>query len=174
MWIFTTIGFFSCVCGHPAKYGDPADTSVVMIRARERSSLAALKSLVYKHEGGLEATALGLAINAAEIVESPDNDYRFRITIPQDVFPSLMFFLAAQVKYDNFKSATMAAQGRSLYESALHSVWHVMHALQEAVHPSQPRGRDKALAPRARAQRLPRQGDDDAQEAGVWNVGTPG
>lgn len=72
----------------------------------------------------------------AEIEETPDRDYLFRIFIPREVWVQLSACLADDVTYDNFKNEcarAMAMQTRG-YTAALHDVWGVMNDVQRKVH----------------------------------------
>ena len=71
MWIFTKHGFFSAVCARQAdgKHHQPVDPDRIMVRARVRNHLEALK----KRFPDL--------LGECEIQESVGTDYAFRLTV---------------------------------------------------------------------------------------------
>ena len=123
MWIFTKHGFFSVVCARQGdgKQGQPIDTTRLMVRARSRAHLEALKERWPDH--------LGLC----EIRTSARTDYAFRIFVDKQAWSRVLSELALETDYDNFKSEVVRHQGRAgaAYEHALHDVWSVMHRLQD-------------------------------------------
>lgn len=122
MWIFTTHGFFSAVCARQGagEHGQPVDPGRMMIRARVRSHLEALK--------GRFPDLLG----SCEIHDDAGTDYAFRVFVAKSVWSKVLSGLAEDTDYDNFKSAVARQQGRSgaAYERSLHDVWSVMYELQ--------------------------------------------
>ena len=76
MWIFTKYGFFSAVCARQGdgKHGRPVDPKRMMIRARVRSHLEALKR---RFEN---------ALGDCGIVESGSTDYAFRLFAQKEVW----------------------------------------------------------------------------------------
>jgi len=122
MWLFTQYGFFSTVC---AREGDGSrshavDEGRVMVRARLRGHLEALKSRFPEELGGLE------------IMETPETDYRYRLFIDKAVWVRVLKLLGEELDYDNFKSKVarnLAAVGGE-YERSLHDVWDTMQRLQ--------------------------------------------
>lgn len=109
MWLMTSIGFFSIV-QKPADAGD----GMLTVRARVREDLE-------KFAGRL---------GGAEIHETPDNDYRFRLRAPGASVGALVGQLAQEIDYAKFKSAVASREGReraSLYGQ----VWHALQPLQQ-------------------------------------------
>jgi hypothetical protein len=123
MWIFTKHGFFSAVCARQAdgKHGRPIDTDRIMIRARLRSHLEALKQ------------RFSVVLGDCVIQESAGTDYAYRLFVPKTAWTQVVAGLADETDYDNFKSEVARHQGRTgaTYEHSLHDVWSVMHRLQE-------------------------------------------
>jgi len=123
MWIFTKHGFFSAVCARSGngKHGQPVDPERIMVRARLRSHLVALKERFHDLLGN------------CEILESPGTDYAYRLFLQKSVWARLLAGLAEETDYDNFKSEVAHHQGQqgAAYENSLHDVWAVMHKLQK-------------------------------------------
>jgi len=122
MWIFTKHGFFSAVCARQGdgRHGQPVDADRIMVRARVRAHLQALK----ERFPGL----LGLC----EIQGFGGTDYAFRIFISKSVWSQVVSGLAEEIDYDNFKQEVGRHQGKAeaAYEHSLHDVWSVMYRLQ--------------------------------------------
>ena len=121
MWLFTKYGFFSVVCARQGTgaYSMPIDTERVQVRARVRGHLLALIE-------GFGASA--------DISETRDTDYRFRILMPKSEWAKMAAELVNEIDYDNFKGQ-VARQRNAVgagYEHALHEVWGVMNRLQQA------------------------------------------
>jgi hypothetical protein len=123
MWIFTRHGFFSAVCARQGdgSHGQPVDPDRIMVRARVRAHLEALRERF--------ADMLG----EAEICEFPHTDYAFRIFVDKADWARVLAALARETDYDNFKSEVARHQGPAgrPYEHALHEVWVTMYGLQE-------------------------------------------
>jgi hypothetical protein len=123
MWIFTKHGFFSAVCARQGdgKHGQPVDPNRIMVRARIRSHLEALK----KRFPDL--------LGESEIQESAGTDYAFRLFIQKSAWTQVAAGLAEETDYDNFKSDVARHQGKAgaAYQHSLHDVWSVMRKLQE-------------------------------------------
>jgi hypothetical protein len=123
MWIFTKHGFFSAVCARQGdgKHGQPVDPNRIMVRARIRSHLEALK----KRFPDL--------LGESEIQESAETDYAFRLFIQKSAWTQVAAGLAEETDYDNFKSDVARHQGKAgaAYQHSLHDVWSVMRKLQE-------------------------------------------
>jgi hypothetical protein len=123
MWHFTKYGFFSAVCARQGdgRHGRPVDPDRIMVRARVRGHLEALK----------ERFAELLA--DCEIKAFPGSDYAFRIFVDKAVWSQVLVGLNEELDYDNFKSEVARFQGRAgaAYEHSLREVWSVMHRLQE-------------------------------------------
>jgi len=122
MWVFTKHGFFSAVCARQGsgKHGQPIDPDRIMVRARLRGHLEALK----KRFPNL--------LGPCEIQEFAGTDYAFRIFVDKPAWSEVLSGLAEETDYDNFKSEVARHQGRpgASYEHALHEVWSVMNRLQ--------------------------------------------
>jgi hypothetical protein len=71
MWIFTKYGFFSAVCARKGsgKHGQPVDPERIMVRARLRPHLKALKKRFSDFLGD------------CEIQESAGTDYTYRLFV---------------------------------------------------------------------------------------------
>jgi hypothetical protein len=123
MWIFTKHGFFSAVCARQSdgRHGQPVDPHRIMVRARVRGHLEALKKRF--------PDLLGLC----EIQESAGTDYAYRLFVQKSAWAQVLAGLAEETDYDNFKSEVARHQGRAgaAYEQSLHEVWSVMHQLQK-------------------------------------------
>ena len=122
MWVFTKHGFFSAVCARQGDgtHGQPIDPDRIMVRARVRAHLEALKERFPN------------LLGQCDILEFAGTDYAFRIFMVKQVWSHVLSGLAEETDYDNFKSE-VARQGRgaAAYERALHDVWSVMGRLQQ-------------------------------------------
>ena len=119
MWIFSTLGAFSAVC---ARKGDgslanPPDPDRMMVRARDKDHLEALQDRFP-------------FLRRYKLLESPHNDYRFRLFCPKSVWTRVMAGLVADQDYDNFKNSCAAAKASEGYLHALHTTWGVMYRMQ--------------------------------------------
>lgn len=123
MWIFTKYGFFSAVCARQGdgNSGQPIDPERLMVRARVRAHLEALKARYPD------------LLGACEIQASSQTDYAYRLFVPKNDWAQVVSRLALDTDYGNFKSEVQRHQGRSgaTYVHALHEVWSVMNALQK-------------------------------------------
>jgi len=123
MWVFTKHGFFSAVCARQGsgEHGNPVDPNRIMVRARLRSHLEALKKRFPDQLG------------PCEIQEFAGSDYAVRIFVAKSVWSQVLAGLAEETDYDNFKSEVARHQGRAgaAYERSLHDVWSVMYRLQK-------------------------------------------
>lgn len=123
MWVFTKHGFFSAVCARQGsgEHGNPVDPNRIMVRARLRSHLEALKKRFPDQLG------------PCEIQEFAGSDYAVRIFVAKSVWSQVLVGLAQETDYDNFKSEVARHQGRAgaAYERSLHDVWSVMYRLQK-------------------------------------------
>jgi hypothetical protein len=101
MWLMTQHGFYSVVKKEDGYH----------VRARERVDLLPLV-----------VTALGR--EDVEIVDTPLNDYPYRIVVDQEDLLAITAFLATTVDYDNFKARvdSIPAQKRKPY----HQIWKMM------------------------------------------------
>lgn len=124
MWIFTKYGFFSAVCARKGRGepGQPIDPDRIMVRARVRGHLEALKEQFPDQLG------------ESDIQHSTGTDYAFRLIAGKAAWAQVLAGLAEGTDYGNFKSAVAQHQGRAGrdYEHALHDVWGVMYGLQKA------------------------------------------
>lgn len=118
MWLFTKYGFFSVVCARQGdgRNGRPVDRDRLMVRARLRSHLEALK----ERFGGL--------LGQCDIREFVGTDYAYRLFVDKANWAEVLVGLSDEIDYDNFKSKVARQQGREgeAYEEALHSIWSVM------------------------------------------------
>ncbi len=121
MWLFTKHGFYSVVCARKGDggYGQPIDEERLMVRARLRQHLEALK---------LRFPAL---LGQVEILAFPGSDYAFRFFVPKTAWGTVAAELTDEIAYDNFKSEVARASAGDDYEAALHDVWSVMNRLQK-------------------------------------------
>jgi len=123
MWLFTKHGFYSAVCARQGDggHGQPVDLDRVMVRARVRSHLEALKE------------TFSDLLADSEIRESVSTDYAFRIFVDKAVWSQVLAGLSEELDYDNFKSKVASHQGSegAAYEHSLHDVWSVMKELQK-------------------------------------------
>jgi hypothetical protein len=123
MWVFTKHGFFSAVCARQGggKHGQPIDPGRIMVRARVRGHLEALKK------------RFPALLGQCDIQEFAGTDYAFRIFVDKQVWSQVLSGLAEETDYDNFKSEVARHQGPTgaAYERSLHEVWSVMHRLQK-------------------------------------------
>jgi hypothetical protein len=120
MWLFTKHGFYSVVRARQGdgRYGQPIDEERLMVRARLRQHLEALK---------LRFPAV---LGQIEILAFPGSDYAFRIFVPTTTWVTVAAELANEISYDNFKAEVTRGSAGNDYEAALHKVWSVMNRLQ--------------------------------------------
>ena len=123
MWLFTKHGFYSAVCARQGdgSHSQPVDTDRMVVRARVRSHLDALKERFPD------------LLADCEIMEFAGTDYAFRIFVPKSVWSQVLVGLNEEIDYDNFKSKVARHQGSNgaEYEHSLHEVWSVMNRLQK-------------------------------------------
>jgi hypothetical protein len=123
MWIFTKHGFFSAVCARQGdgKHGQSVDLDRIMVRARVRGHLEALKKRFLD------------LLGPCEIQESVGTDYAYRLFVQKSAWTRVLAGLAEETDYDNFKSEVSRHQGQpgAPYEHSLHEVWSVMNRLQK-------------------------------------------
>lgn len=124
IWIFTRHGFFSVVCARKEQgdRGQDLDHAVLIVRARLRGHLKALKRRFPEELGG------------AEIRAFQGTDYACRIFVEKPVWVRVVSELAGELDYGNFKSEVARSQGSSgkKYEAALHEVWAAMYGIQDS------------------------------------------
>ena len=120
MWLATIYGFFSVVCAH--KDGGKSaeiNPNLLMIRARRKEHLQSLRERFPKQ------------LDACEISETRNTDYRWRIICPKQVWAGCVKELVEEQTYPNFKSACEEPFGhQNPYPHALHRIWSVMHEMQ--------------------------------------------
>ena len=123
MWIFTKHGFFSAVCARQGggQHGQPVDLDRIMVRARVRGHLEALRERF--------PDLLGVC----QIRESAGTDYAYRLFVDKPTWSQVLAGLAEDTDYDNFKSEVARHPGRAgaSYERSLHEIWLHMKRLQE-------------------------------------------
>lgn len=123
MWIFTKHGFFSAVCARQGDggHGQPVDPGRIMVRARMREHLEALKE------------RFSSLLGQCEVREFAGTDYAYRLFVDKPAWSQVLAGLAEETDYDNFKSEVARHQGRAGagYEHSLHEVWSVMNRLQK-------------------------------------------
>ena len=123
MWVFTKYGFYSAVCARQGDGGhsQPVDSDRIMVRARLRGHLEALRE------------RFSSLLANSEIMEFPGTDYAYRIFVPKVAWTQIMAELSSELDYDNFKSEVARHQGNDgrAYEHSLHEVWSVMNRLQK-------------------------------------------
>ena len=107
MWIFTETGFVSTVRHHSEK-------DKLVVRSRDHKSLESLSNLV-----GLD------------IVETPSNDYPYRIFVDDTVFATWLYKQVIAVDYPNFKDRVQETRGHD-FAGTLLSVWGAMHQVEDA------------------------------------------
>ena len=118
MWLFTPYGFYSVVCGSGMSGGAwQLAPDLLMIRGRSRGHLEALQKRFPE-------------LQAGDVMETPDTDYRYRLLVAKDVWADVVRQLAAEIDYGNFKSRAAIQSGDPRYVDALHEVWEVMERLQ--------------------------------------------
>jgi hypothetical protein len=122
MWLFTKHGFFSAVCARQGngEHGQPVDPGRIMVRARVRGHIEALKSRFPE------------SLEGCEILDSGGTDYADRLFVAKPAWMQVVAELAEETDYDNFKSEVARHQGKAgaAYERALHDVWAVINRLQ--------------------------------------------
>ena len=82
------------------KHGQPVDPDRIMVRARVRGHLEALK----KRFPDL--------LGECEIQESAGTDYAYRLFVQKSAWTQVLAGLAEETDYDNFKSEVARHQGR--------------------------------------------------------------
>lgn len=106
MWLFTQHGFLSAV-----QHYDNPDT--IVVRARDKRSLEMLAELV-----------------DLEIINTPGNDYPYRVHAPRGEFMSYLMTEVEMLNYGNFKDQLHSSRGERYYGAASR-VWRVMHDVED-------------------------------------------
>lgn len=131
MWLFTKWGFFSAVTARKrlrpkpgekyVRYSKTLDKGKLMVRARVREHLEALRARFHK------------LIGAAEILESESADYRFRMIVKKQQWTEIATALADEIEYGNFKDECKhnVQQTGWDYVNALMRVWGIMYGVQQ-------------------------------------------
>lgn len=123
MWLFTQYGFFSVVLARKVLHGQvtsESDPDSVMIRAR-----------VAQHLRNLQERFPDLS--KAEIQQSDDTDYRYRMIVPKVVWTASLQRLGEELDYTNFKSVCYHSELTDrTYDEVLHAVWLNHLGLQDA------------------------------------------
>lgn len=109
MWLFTTLGFFSCTrsAEEPDKF---------QIRAREKTDLQGL------------IASLGIP---GELIETPRADYRWRIIVDPETFKAVVAELVRRIDYTNFKDAVHHAENQERKAGPYMRVWATLKGLQD-------------------------------------------
>ncbi len=104
MWIFTKYGFYSTVCARQGdgRHNQPVDLNRIMVRARLRPHLEALKDRFPD------------LLDDCEITESPSTDYAFRIFVDKPVWTQVVAGLTEDLDYDKLQvgSGSVSGAGR--------------------------------------------------------------
>lgn len=106
MWVFTETGFVSAV-------KKDLDSSVVVVRSRDRQSLVQLAQSA-----------------KVDIGQSPDGDYPWRVYVQQVQFADWVSSAALEVNYENFKNHIKQTRGPR-FADLLGEVWAVMLHAEE-------------------------------------------
>jgi hypothetical protein len=125
MWLFTKYGFFSIVNADTPD-GLATDVNTVMIRARVSQHLKNLQDR-------FSNTVLALA--GVDIIDSGGTDYRYRIILSKKDWAIILYELAMEQVWGNFKDEVARHAPyehlHSGYIAAIHDVWSVMLGLQK-------------------------------------------
>ena len=119
MWLFTQYGFFSAVCARDSKTAKGFDLDRIVVRARKRSHLEALRKR-FRAELG-----------SAPIQVGGGTVYPFRLFVVKKTWASVAEALALETDYHNFKDAVAARNAAGPYQDALHLVWEVMAEFEQ-------------------------------------------
>jgi len=125
MWIFTRYGFYSVVCAKlPFEGLEVTYSDRVSIRSRRKQHLLALQQRFPE-------------LSSAEIWQSDERDYRYRIVVVKELWTSIAAELAREETWTNFKDEVGRFQGKQGkdYVSVLHEVLSVMKKFQHAEAP---------------------------------------
>lgn len=101
MWLFTKHGFYSVVCARQGdgSHGQSVDPDRIMVRARVRSHLEALKQ------------RFDDLLADCEIKEFAGTDYAYRIFVPKSVWSQVVVGLNEEMDYDTSSRRSLATKG---------------------------------------------------------------
>jgi len=115
MWVFTTHGFYSVV-------STPDDPTVVLVRARDKDSLANLIGAVRVGDGMADYPE-------ESILTTPYRDYPYRLVMLRDDWVHyLEMYAYRDLTYTNFKDACKSAGFPKRKLGALGEVWYTMYS----------------------------------------------
>jgi hypothetical protein len=119
MWLFTKQGFLSVV-------QDREDATQVLVRGRVREDLERFLHVAYegRHNTSIED---GKSI-FPQIMETPEGDYRFRVTVPRQIMEDYLTDTLEDLDYFNFKSEV---HGEPARDKAYMRCWSAMNDLQQ-------------------------------------------
>jgi hypothetical protein len=117
MWLYTKLGFFSIV------YKTPCTKDQLLVRTRCRQDLEALSKKLSQSSDF-----------KAEIIESKDSDYAFRMVVSKSVLAPFMADLIKNLDYANFKG-TIPYNDRFRHD-AYFKCWDAMYEWQEKLRKS--------------------------------------
>lgn len=100
MWLFTKFGFFSVVCVRNLK-------GAVFVRARVREDLETFKKKYLSTEAHKKSPS-----DRYKILVDRKADYPYRLIVKQTVFSEVMFAIASEIDYSNFKDKVAETQGK--------------------------------------------------------------
>lgn len=119
MWVFLNDAFLSIVDQEAKETGRETeiaqDGDVMVVRARLKGDI----ERVFAHLVGKKKL---------KVIETPQNDYRFRAMIPRSVVKAAMAAEVDRVTYGNFKNTVHDDDRHNAYSG----VWGVMYRLQNA------------------------------------------
>lgn len=103
MWLFTNTGFVSAV----------SNGKDLMVRSRDKDSLEPLSEITQQ-----------------AIINTPQNDYPYRLVISHEIFAKWVAHMAQGINYKNFKSEVAATRGYD-FAHPLMKVWSAMHEVED-------------------------------------------
>lgn len=118
MWLFTTDGFYSGV-----QHRTEPDTIVVRTRVKADAEHLAAWLLNWQGKPRRKASIARLIVTRA------GSDYPWRVMVPREAWAQFAMEAAYSTRYDNYKSAVLAKQGRDR-EAAYHDVWAALLRLE--------------------------------------------
>lgn len=121
MWLFTKYGFFSVVCAREGNgWIDKVDPNILMVRARSKQHL---DNLIARFP----------ELKSCKKIETPHNDYRYRLFCEKATWSKIMMALSEELDYDNFKNKVKQHLGDKKYENCLGDVWSTMYRFQSTL-----------------------------------------